>query len=469
MRRSARNAAALAALIALAVAAGPPATAPPGQGAAAPAAARRYPARRGAEIKARLLERAPGTPLAALATEYVGCADVTRLDPTARAAEQLWAARIGLEGNPDGAERKTLLTVVTRLQGCPIDSMALERARVGLTKIGVVVPLSGRYERYGKTFVNGLRLAVDEHSRAYAPAVSLILYDSEADPLVGARKARWLLRDHGVSLLVGELFTASTAPLAAATQVVDAVLISPSAPNERLAILGDGVFQLHVPPVALAGALVRTAKESGSAPSLAILASDSADDSLMIAAIAGAASVEGVTIAGVERVPAATVDLTAPLTTLKGKKAATLALLGPERLVGVAAPQVKTIWPTAKIVGFESLDPEGLNREAKTSLEGASFIISDYAIQGAPGDSFAVRYQRTYKEKPTRMSVRGYLTGLAITRALEQGCVNVSGLKEALRGEVYDTPEGRRLRALRPVIPAEPERLVIRGGRAASP
>jgi len=32
----------------------------------------------------------------------------------------------------------------------------------------------------------------------------------------------------------------------AATQVLGAVLISPSATNERLAILGDGVFQLHI-------------------------------------------------------------------------------------------------------------------------------------------------------------------------------------------------------------------------------
>ncbi|MGE5175695.1 MAG: ABC transporter substrate-binding protein [Hyphomicrobiales bacterium] len=494
MRRSARSVPLVAigtllALLAIGVPAGaapaaPPATPPasaaapatPNPAAPAPAApataapaARRYPTRRAAEIKARLLERLPGTPLAALAAEYVGSPDVIRLDPVARAAEQLWAARIGLTGNPDKEQRKTLQTVVTRLEGCPIDSVALERADVGLTKIGVVVPLSGRYERYGRTFVNGLRLAVDEHSRAYAPAASLILYDSEGDPLVGARKARWLLRDHGVSLLIGELFSASTAPLAAATQVVGAVLISPSAPNERLAILGDGVFQLHVPPVALAGALVRAAKDSGTPPSLAILASDSPDDSLAIAAIEGAASVEGVAIAGIQRVPATTVDLTVPLAALKAKKGTALALLGPDRLIGVAAPQVKIAWPTVRVVGLESLDPEGLNHEARTALEGASFIISDYAIQGAPGDSFAARYQRSFKEPPTRMSVRGYLTGLAVTRALELGCVNASGLKEALRAEVYETAEGRRLHALRPVVAAEPERLVIRAGKAVAP
>jgi hypothetical protein len=64
------------------------------------------------------------------------------------------------------------------------------------------------------------------------------------------------------------------------------------------------------------------------------------------------------------------------------------------------------------------------------------------------------------------MSVRGYLTGLAIDRAIESGCVTASQLREALRSQVYETPEGRTLRALRPVVPAFPERLVIRAGKA---
>jgi hypothetical protein len=70
------------------------------------------------------------------------------------------------------------------------------------------------------------------------------------------------------------------------------------------------------------------------------------------------------------------------------------------------------------------------------------------------------------KAPPTRMSVRGYLVGLAVTRAIESGCVNASGLRETLRGQLYDGDEGRLLHALRPVIPAEPERLMVQGGKA---
>jgi ABC-type branched-subunit amino acid transport system substrate-binding protein len=355
---------------------------------------------------------------------------------------------------------------VDRLEGCPLDSVAIKRAAQGIARVGVIVPLSGRYERYGKTFVNGLRIAVEEHNREFAPSISLVLYDSEGDPLIGARKTRWLLKDHGVSLLIGELFTANTAPLAAATQVVGAVLLSPSATNERLATLGDAVFQLHVPPAALAGALARYLKSAARRNSVALLVAATPDDSLAAAQVAAACKEQGVLVVGTERVPEGTVDLTRALAALKAKKAKTLVLLGGPRLVGIAAPQIVSAWPDVKVAGFESLDPDGLLREARDALDGASFFASDYALLGAPADSFAAHYARANQEPPTRMSVRGYLVGLSVSRAIESGCVNAAGLRETLRGQLYEGEDGRLLHALRPAVPAEPERLVVRGGKA---
>ncbi|HTM00297.1 MAG TPA: ABC transporter substrate-binding protein, partial [Candidatus Omnitrophota bacterium] len=444
----------------------PASTAPPPPAAAPAASMRHYPPRRAAELKARLLEAPDPEASPGWALEFAASGDVQRLDPMTRAAEQLWAARIGLAGKATGGQRKELRSIVDRLESCPLDSVALKRAAQGIARVGVIVPLSGRYERYGKTFVNGLRIAVEEHNREFAPSISLVLYDSEGDPLVGARKARWLLKDHGVSLLIGELFTANTAPLAAATQVVGAVLLSPSATNERLATLGDAVFQLHVPPATLASALARYLKTAAPRNTAALLVAQTPDDSISGAQVAAACKEQGVPVVAVERVPDGTVDLTRSLAALKAKRAKTLVILGSPRLVGVAAPQIASAWPDVKVAGFESLDPEGLLREARDALDGASFFASDYALLGAPADSFAARYQRVNQEAPTRMSTRGYLVGMAVARAIESGCVNAAGLRETLRGQLYDGEEGRLLHALRPVIPAEPERLVVRGGKA---
>ena len=427
---------------------------------------RHYPANRAGELKARLLERPKDSAAAGWAAEYALTPEVTRLDPMVRAAERAWAVRIGLAASPSDDVKKELQEIAVSLGDCPLDSVAIKRAAQGLTRIGIVVPLSGRYERFGKTFVNGLRLAMEEHNRDWSPTLSLILHDSEGDPLVGARKSRWLLRDHGVSLLVGEIFSANTAPLAAATQVLDAILISPSATNERLATLGDGVFQLHIGPTATAAALARQFAGESPHSSIAILAAKTAEDSAQARAVVKACDFSAVRVLGVEWVAEDKADLTKPLGKLRDKRPSGLVLVGPPRMVGNVGAQLQSTWPNARVFGFQALDPEGLNPEARSGLEGATIFMADYALEGAPRDSFQTRYQHVYREPPTRMSIRGYLTGLAIDRAIETGCVTASQLREALRAQVYETDEGRKFRALRPVVPASPERLVIRSGKA---
>jgi len=453
--------AAAVAALALGVALGAPNRAP----SAAEESARRYPASKAAEFKARLLERPSAPEVSSWAVQYLAQPELDRLEPVARAAEKIWAARLGLAASR-GAEKAKLRAVLASLEGCPIDSLALRRAATGLARIGIIVPLSGRFDRYGKTFVQGLRLAVDEHNREWAPNLTLILHDSEGDPLVGARKARWLLRDHGVSVLIGELFSTNTAPLAAASQVVGAVLISPSATNERLATLGDAVFQLHLGNTAMAQALARYLAQENS--SIAVLASETPEDSARVLALEAACRAAGVDVVGKETVPESAVDLLKSLGSLRAKHSAALALITTAKLAGIAAAQLPTAWPDAHVVGFNTLDPEGMNAEARAALEGATYVASDYVLLGAVRDSFETRYQRACGEAPTRMSVRGYLVGVAVTRAIERGSLNASMLREALRAQLYDTDEGRVFRALKPLVAAEPERFQVKGGRAVS-
>jgi ABC-type branched-subunit amino acid transport system substrate-binding protein len=429
---------------------------------------KQYPASKAAELKARLLDRPSAPEAANWAEQYVTQPEVDRLDPLARAAERIWAARVGLAAGARGAQQKKLRQILSSLEECPLDSLALRRAATGLVRIGVVIPLTGRFDRYGKTFAQGLRLAVEEHNRDWAPNLALTLYDSEGDPLVGARKARWLLRDHGVSVIIGELFSVNTAPLAAASQVVGAVLISPSATNERLAILGDAVFQLHLGNALLAETLTRALARGAPKSAVGILAGSAPDDSARAEAVLSACKSEGLVVVGKETVAEKAVDLTQAITSLREKHAESLVLIAPPRLAGIAAAQLPATWPKVRVFGFDQLDPSGLNGEAKAALEGATYVGPDYVLTGAPRDSFETRYQRAYADTPTRMSVRGYLVGLSVARAIERGSLNAAMLREALRAQVYDSEEGRALRALRPVVPAEPERFVIRSGKASS-
>jgi ABC-type branched-subunit amino acid transport system substrate-binding protein len=183
-------------------------------------------------------------------------------------------------------------------------------------------------------------------------------------------------------------------------------------------------------------------------------------------AVRSACKSEGLEVVGQETVAEKAVDLTRAIASLREKHAESLVLIAPPRLAGIAAAQLPAAWPKARVFGFDQLDPSGLNGEAKAALEGATYVGADYVLTGAPRDTFETRYQRAYAEAPTRMSVRGYLVGLSVARAIERGSLNAAMLREALRAQVYDSEEGRALRALRPVVPAEPERFVIRSGKA---
>ena len=429
---------------------------------------KQYPPTRVAELKARLLDRPSAPEAPSWAVQYVSQPELDRLEPPARVAERIWAARLGLNAGARGDDQKKLKQILASFESCALDSLWLRRAATGLVRVGVVIPLTGRFDRYGKTFVQGLRLSMEEHNRDWAPNVSLVLYDSEGDPLVGARKARWLLRDHGVSIIIGELFSVNTAPLAAASQVVGAVLISPSATNERLAILGDAVFQLHLANSLLAESLLRAFSTQSPKGSVGLLVANTPEDSTRAEAVVGACKALGIPVAGEEAVPPDAVDLTRALASLREKGARALVLLAPARLSGIAVVQLGGAWPKVKVFGFDGLDPSGMTGEARTALEGATYVTSDYVLTGAVRDSFATRYQHAYGEPPTRMSVRGYLVGLAVARGIERGSLNASMLREALRAQVYDSEDGRKLRALRPVVAAEPERFVIRSGKASS-
>jgi len=56
--------------------------------------------------------------------------------------------------------------------------------------------------------------------------------------------------------------------------------------------------------------------------------------------------------------------------------------------------------------------------------------------------------------------------GLALMRGIERGSLNAAMLREGLRMQLYDSDRGQKLRALKPAVPAEPERFVIRSGKS---
>src|SRR4029077_10539185 len=131
----------------------------------------------------------------------------------------------------------------------------------------------------------------------------------------------------------------------------------------------DAVFQLHLGNSVLAASLARAALQDSPKSTVGILASRAPADSARAEAVAASCRSAGLAVVGREVVPEDAVDLTHALTSLRDKHATALFLLAPPRLAGIAAAQVSSSWPKARIYGFDALDPAAQSPEARGALE----------------------------------------------------------------------------------------------------
>jgi branched-chain amino acid transport system substrate-binding protein len=112
-----------------------------------------------------------------------------------------------------------------------------------VVKVGVLVPLSGEFSVYGKSLINGMRLALSSNPPARSK-VELRLRDTQGDPVMAAELCRDLIEEDGVVCVIGPLRSESVAKAALVAERSGIPLITPTASQKGLASLGDFIFQL---------------------------------------------------------------------------------------------------------------------------------------------------------------------------------------------------------------------------------
>lgn len=116
-----------------------------------------------------------------------------------------------------------------------------------VVKVGVLVPLSGEFSVYGKSLINGMRLALSSNPPARG-RVELELRDTQGDSAMAARLCRDLIEEDAVVCVIGPLRSESVARAAVVAERFGIPLITPTASQKGLANLGDFTFQLSSTP-----------------------------------------------------------------------------------------------------------------------------------------------------------------------------------------------------------------------------
>ncbi len=112
----------------------------------------------------------------------------------------------------------------------------------GSQLIGILAPLSGNYSEYGRSMVEGARLAV-KHMKPDSVDVELIIKDTYGDPVRATNVASKLANEECLAI-VGPLRSESAVGSGVVSNQYGVPLITPTASQKGIASLGSYVFQV---------------------------------------------------------------------------------------------------------------------------------------------------------------------------------------------------------------------------------
>ncbi len=140
-----------------------------------------------------------------------------------------------------------------RLLSVPMSQV--RRPRVGQVgevrneSLGVLAPLTGRYAVLGNALVDAALFAVEAANEETGRTFVLQVEDTAGDPVVAALAARRLCGEGGSVALLGAMLSSTTTAAAIVADQYGAPLVSPTATNDRVWELGEGVFQTNLTSV----------------------------------------------------------------------------------------------------------------------------------------------------------------------------------------------------------------------------
>ena len=117
---------------------------------------------------------------------------------------------------------------------------------VKANQIGLLSPLTEKYAVLGNAFVDAALLALEATNQQLGTQFELKVEDTAGDPVTAALAARRLCSEEGSIAVLGALMSAPTATAALVNDIYGVPLVSPTATNDNLWKLGDGIFQTNM-------------------------------------------------------------------------------------------------------------------------------------------------------------------------------------------------------------------------------
>jgi ABC-type branched-subunit amino acid transport system substrate-binding protein len=311
----------------------------------------------------------------------------------------------------------------------------------GQLSIGLLAPVSGSYVEFGRSMVEGARLAINEYKDSLK--IDLNIKDTGSDPIQAAKIAKEMADEEPLAV-VGPLHSSAAVSAAIVLNQNDIPMITPTASEAGLAGIGPYVFQMSPSAQRIGEELARYAVGNLNINEFAIIAPDDVDGIKISNAFAEAVYRQGGEVISTTYYPAGATDFKTQIMPLHDILVAKLeeqlaeglidstdyinpkthelldkdewpVNLGGLFLPGYAddlkmlIPQVRYHVIRTRFLGSYSWDSAELIREVKPYIDGAVYA-TDFHIQ--PDNStwmkFTGDYQSAFGHAPDKVAAETY-------------------------------------------------------------
>jgi ABC-type branched-subunit amino acid transport system substrate-binding protein len=306
--------------------------------------------------------------------------------------------------------------------------------------VGVLAPLSGRFNIYGEAFLDGARLALDRFNSEHLTRYELSSADTAGEPVTAALAARGLILQDGVSALLGGVLSSPTVAAAVEANARRVPILSPAATAENIHELGEWVFQNNITSEAQVLSISRFTiydllgarfavlyPKQGNGPRLARLFQESID------------GLGGEIVAAIPYDLGMT-DFSEPLEQIQEMQPEVLFLPGEVEQLMLIIPQLAYHDIHAQLVGNEAWNSRRLTRLAGERVEGAIFP-SDVLLQRDRDlyREFLRLYERRFTTAVNPVAASSFLGMTTLLEILDAGALARVSIRDELALRLADT------------------------------
>ena len=332
--------------------------------------------------------------------------------------------------------------------------------------IGLLAPVSGSFQEFGRSMIEGARLALKSY-KDKSSDVELTIKDTGSDPIVAAKVSRAIAVDEPLAV-VGPLNSEAALSAAIVLNERSIPMITPTASESGLSSIGPYVFQISPSIEQFGAAMGQYAVKNLKMNEVAIIAPDDADGRKISNAFAEAVYRHGGEVIFTAYYPAGATDFKAQIMPLhdilvaraeaqlaSGKldsaeivDSKTHETLGkddwPVNLDGLFLPgyadELKMLIPQVRyhvirtrFLGSDGWDSPDLLREVKTYVENAAFVTDFHPLTGDSNWSkFAKTYQSAYGHAPDKAAATTYDAVQLILAGIANGNKSPEKLRDYL-------------------------------------